>query len=179
MFVATAACALIAVPASAFAATPADLEVVVQRAKAVERPFPNVITLTVKNKGTTAYDASDTAGGGNPVFVGFTGLTSQFSGDFRSNHGWTCGRFFGANGSCTLDHVIPAGGSSLPIEIEILASNEAREGAATFEESVELTAEAPAAVAGAAGRIEIAPSGELPLVIPPSIVGSDDRSVKL
>lgn len=112
--------AALVLPAAAHAGA-ADLRVVVEKTATSHPDTPAVLNLRIENRGETAYDPDGpTAESATEIRWRTPGEWPRFGASVRSAHGWDCLTSSAREGACVLDHVIPAGGSSLPVEVEVL-----------------------------------------------------------
>lgn len=118
--VAVAAGTFVALPTSATASA-ADLTVVAAKTATSKPGVPAVLNLRLKNSATTAYAPSGpNAEGSTRIEWQMPSEWPRYSASVRSAHGWHCVVETSRRGFCALEHEIPAGGSSLPVELELL-----------------------------------------------------------
>lgn len=118
--VAVAAGAAAAMPSAANAAA-ADLTVVAAKTATSKPDVPAVLNLRLKNAATTAYDPhGPNAEASTKIEWQMPSEWPRYSASVRSAHGWNCVVETSRRGFCALEHQIPAGGASLPVELELL-----------------------------------------------------------
>lgn len=163
---------------SAANASASDLSIVAAKTATSAPDTPAVLNLRLKNAGANAF-SPDLAG--IEEFEGATEISwrmpnewPRYTASVRSAHGWDCVVLTNRRGYCSLAHDIPAGGSSLPFELEILP--ELNEVPDTYEADVEIEGsgwDLPAG-GGKPTLVDIPVAGEPDGLIPFSFSGTLD-----